>query len=268
LQTIIGIFLCARGRSRKNRKPVFQPPLFRWEAVALFRILLVVQHGLIMGNLAPDNFPTMAGGSRFYDRESLLPIVHGGTILLATIVLLPSSARDPESVRVKAVCARESKNFAVDFFPAVSVFLALRPDICCCKSFCWRNARLSLAIRGKFISSPSANLLDFALNFFRCCWNFAACASAARALWLRPRSGCSFWCVLPFISWPGHFHHQRRNRKTFNSFDLASSRSHDSKQRKLETICSAIVRRTFWNRRASVYRLAATVETTASHAPS
>src|SRR5882724_1470216 len=59
----------------------------------------------------------------------------------------------------------------------------------------------------------------------------------------------------------GRRFHQRRNRKTFNSF-ARHRRARRFQQRKLEQ-SARHRRRTFWNRRASVYRLAATVETTA-----
>ena len=87
LQLLVGIFLW-RAAIRKTVNP-FQPPLRRWEAVAIFGILLVVQHGLIWG-IWHGRFPEIqswAGRPKFYNGESLLSIVHCGTILLAIIIL-------------------------------------------------------------------------------------------------------------------------------------------------------------------------------------
>jgi hypothetical protein len=99
LQLLVGIFLW-RAAIRKTVNP-FQPPLRRWEAVAIFGILLIVQHGLIWG-LWCGQFPK-AASNEFYDFcESLLSIVHCGTILLAIIILAAASPQ-PEAVRVKAM---------------------------------------------------------------------------------------------------------------------------------------------------------------------
>ncbi len=118
LQFILGIFLW-RAAVRKTANP-FQPLMLRWEAVTIFGILLVAQHGLIWG-LWRGQFPAEVSHSRFQDYGFLLSVVHCGMILLATIILAAASPQ-PETVRVKAM-RRGIKNLGA-IFSSSSVSLA------------------------------------------------------------------------------------------------------------------------------------------------
>jgi hypothetical protein len=191
LQSFIGIFLW-RSAVRKTANP-FQPPLFRWEAVTLFGILLIVQHGLIWG-IWRGQFPeTKNVGNSFGDRDSLLPIVHGGTILLAAVVLAFISPR-PESVRVK-VLRSGTKDFAA-IFPGSSVCLALVLTAVAAFVLLAQFA-LSLAVSWEVYLVAIGNLLDVTLIFSLllefCRLRFQRRALGFVALWL------FIFCVLPFI---------------------------------------------------------------------
>ena len=121
LQALVGIFLW-RAAIRKTANP-FQPLMPRWEAVAIFGILLVAQHGLIWG-IWSGQFPSPAMHNKHYrnDYESLLSVVHCGTILLA-IMILAAASPQPETVRVKAMRLGVKNLGAI--FPGSAVSLAL-----------------------------------------------------------------------------------------------------------------------------------------------
>jgi hypothetical protein len=190
LQSFIGFFLWWAA-VRKTANP-FQPPLFRWETVVLFGVLLVVQHGLIWG-IWHGHFPTTADSGRFFDNGPLLPVVHGGTLLLATVVLAFVSPQ-PESVRVKALRSG-IKDFAA-ILPASSVLLALV-----------LTAVAAIVLLSQFAFSTAGsweiyfiavgNLLDFtmifSLLFEFCRLRFRRRALGFVALWL------FILCLLPFI---------------------------------------------------------------------
>ena len=113
-----------RAVIRKTANP-FQPLMLRWEAVAIFGILLFAQHGLIWGQWH-GHFPEPAKASHIdiIDRDALLSIIHCGTMLLALIILAAASPQ-PESVRLKAL-RRGIKNLGAIFSgSAVSLALAL-----------------------------------------------------------------------------------------------------------------------------------------------
>ncbi|HVU26382.1 MAG TPA: hypothetical protein VHG71_01435 [Verrucomicrobiae bacterium] len=116
LQTLIGIFLW-RAAIRKTANP-FRPSLFRWEAVAIFGILLFTQHGLIW-NLWHGQIPT--GNHRYDNYEPLMAIVHCGTIFLA-IIILAAAGLQLEIVRLK-ILRLKIKNLGA-IFPESSVALA------------------------------------------------------------------------------------------------------------------------------------------------
>ena len=99
LQVVVGIFFW-RAAIRKTAKPT-QPLLLHWEIVALLGILLVAQHGLIWG-LWCGQFPKAAIHDTYPGNDALLPIVHGGTLLLA-IILINFVSPSPENLRVKAM---------------------------------------------------------------------------------------------------------------------------------------------------------------------
>ena len=121
LQLILG-FLLWRGATRKTANP-FQPLILRREAVVIFGILLLVQHGLIW-SLWRGNFPVPAinGEKYFYVVDTLFPAIQCGTILVACIFLAAASPQ-PETVRVTAL-RRPIKSFG-EIFSRSAVSLAL-----------------------------------------------------------------------------------------------------------------------------------------------
>lgn len=120
LQLLLGIFLW-RIVIRKTANS-FQPAMLRWEAVALFAVFLIFQHGLIWGEWR-GHFPELTIGSSRLDDQSdvLLPVVQAGTMFLA-ILMLALNSPPPESVRIKAVHLGLKTPGAI--FPSSSVFLA------------------------------------------------------------------------------------------------------------------------------------------------
>lgn len=102
LQFALGIFFW-RAAVRKTANP-FQPLLLRWEAVAIFSLLVVLQQALIWG-IWHGGFGS-APGAHTYRYEvngaPMLSIVHGGTILTGILILAFASPL-PESVRVEAL---------------------------------------------------------------------------------------------------------------------------------------------------------------------
>jgi hypothetical protein len=96
LQLVIGLFFW-RAVVRKTANP-FQPLLRRWEAVALFGVLVVAQHGLIWG-LWHGGFGIEISTLK---HEPMLAIVHAGTLLAGALVLALASPI-PERVRVEAL---------------------------------------------------------------------------------------------------------------------------------------------------------------------
>ena len=190
LQLIIGIFLW-RAVIRKTGNP-FQPLLLRWEAIALFAIVLVAQHGLIWG-LWRGHFSTTTDQGRYYDRESILSIVHCGTLLLGTIVLVFSSPQ-PESVRVKALRLGLKNPGAIFSGSAVSLALALAAVAAV---VLLTQCALSIANSWKLYLIAIGNLLAFflviSLLLEFCRLRFKRRALGFVALWL------FVLCALPFI---------------------------------------------------------------------
>jgi hypothetical protein len=190
LQLVIGVFLW-RAVVRKTANP-FQPLLLRWEAVALFTIILAAQHGLIWG-LWRGYFPATAGHGGFYEVEPLMSITHGGTFLLATLILAFASPQ-PESVRVKALRLGLKNPGAVFSGSAVSLALVLAAVVAV---LLFSQCALSLAVRGKVYFIAVGNLLSFFLVFSLlleyCRLRFRRRALGFVALWL------FVLCVLPFI---------------------------------------------------------------------
>jgi len=193
LQLLVGIFLW-RAAIRKTVNP-FQPLMLRWEAVAVFGILLLAQHGLIWG-IWHGHFPEIQpwkGRPQFYDRESLLPIVHCGTMLLAIIVLAAVSPQ-PETVRVKALRLGIKNPGAI--FPGSSGSLALVLAAVaavvllsqCALSF--GNAWVIYLIA---VGNLLAFFLIFSLLLEFCRLRFRRRALGFVALWL------FVMCILPFI---------------------------------------------------------------------
>jgi hypothetical protein len=193
LQFILGIFLW-RAATRKTTNP-FQPLMLRWEAVAIFGILLVAQHGLIWG-IWHGHFPEIqpwAGRPKFYESEPLLSVVHCGTILLATIILAAASPQ-PETVRVKAM-RLGVKNLGVIFSSsAVSLALALTAVAA---AILFSQCALSFGGSWKIYLIAVGNLLTFSLIFSLllefCRLRHKRRALGFVALWL------FILCALPFI---------------------------------------------------------------------
>jgi hypothetical protein len=192
LQFVLGIFLW-RAAVRKTANP-FQPLLLRWEAIAIFALLIVSQHALIW-NIWHGEF----GAAQKYpsqnnvDSDALPAITHGGTIFLGLLILAFASPL-PERVRVEALRAGGGNLQMIFSRSAVSLALALA-------------AVAAVASLTQFISSFSgegivwliaaANLFVFFLMFSLllefCRLRFKRRALGFVALWL------FVLCVLPFI---------------------------------------------------------------------
>jgi len=188
LQFVIGIFLW-RGAIRKTANP-FQPPLFRWEAVALFAIFLAAQHGLIW-EIWRGQFPTANHYAN--SEQETLSIVHFGTILFAIIILAFISPQ-PETVRVK-VMRSGNRSFGA-IFPGSAVSLALVLTAVAALVLFTQYAR-SFADSWEIYLIAVGNLLSFFLIFSLllefCRLRFKRRALGFVALWL------FVLCVLPFI---------------------------------------------------------------------
>jgi len=101
IQFLVGFFLW-RAAVRKTARPS-QPLLLRWEAIALFAILVIIQHGLLW-SIWQGHFPhIMLSGDRNYEsRQSLLSAIHAATICLAIIILTCASPQ-PEVIRLESL---------------------------------------------------------------------------------------------------------------------------------------------------------------------
>lgn len=191
LQLVIGIFLW-RMVIRKTANP-FQPILFRWEAVALFALLLFCQHGLMWGTWH-GQFPNTANGmNRFSDASPFLPIVHGGTMLLAFFILAFVSPL-PESIRLKAM--RTGIKSVGAIFSQSSVALAIILGFVAA-AILFLQFMFSLAASWKIYLIAAGNLLTFFL-IFSLVFEFCRLRHRRRAfgfvvLWL------FVLCLLPFI---------------------------------------------------------------------
>lgn len=193
LQIIIGIFLW-NAAVRKTMNP-FQPLMPRWEAVAIFGILLLAQHGLIWGTWH-GHFPEIQpwkGRPQFYDRESLLSIVHCGTMLLAIIILAAASPQ-PETVRVKALRLGIKNPGAIFSGSAVSLAVVLAAVAA---AILLLQCALSFGNSWEIYLIAVGNLLAFFLIFSLllefCRLRFRRRSLGFVALWL------FVMCILPFI---------------------------------------------------------------------
>ena len=198
LQLIIGIFLW-RTAIRKTANP-FRPSMLRWETVAIFVTLLVTQHGLVWG-LWHGKYPTpfahystlLDGGSNSYPDLPLLPMIHGGTILLIIITLIFSSPQ-PETVRL-SILRFDVKNLAAIFLRS-SVSLALILSILAA-AVLFLQFEQAFADSWKIFTITVGNLLTFSLifslTFESCRLRHKRRALGFVALWL------FVLCVLPFI---------------------------------------------------------------------
>jgi hypothetical protein len=105
LQLALGGFLW-RSAVRKTANP-FQPMLWRWEAISIFALLVVVQHGL-MWSMWGGGFDQLVDrpGVPYYrhDDPEFLSVIHAGTIL-AGVMILAFVSPSPERVRLDALRA-------------------------------------------------------------------------------------------------------------------------------------------------------------------
>jgi hypothetical protein len=192
LQLVIGLFVW-RVLLRKTANP-FQPLLLRWEAVALFIILIASQHALVW-DLWRGNFPAVSAetGQRFYEHETLLSVVHGGTIFIG-IFLLAFASPSPEHVRVEALRLGFKNLGAVFSRSAVSLALVLAAIA---GAALFTHCVFSLAESFQIFLVTSINLLEiflvFALLLEFCRLRHKRRALGFVALWL------FIVCVIPFI---------------------------------------------------------------------
>jgi lysylphosphatidylglycerol synthetase-like protein (DUF2156 family) len=166
----------------------------RWEAVAIFAILLAAQHSLIWG-MWQGHFPTpVPYDKRHTDNyESLLSVVHCGTMLLAVIMLAAASPQ-PKTVRVKALRLGIKNLGAVFSGSAVSLALVLAATAAVILLL---QCVLSFGHSWKIYLIAVGNLLAFFLIFSLllefCRLRFRRRALSFVVLWL------FILCILPFI---------------------------------------------------------------------
>ena len=189
LQLLIGVFVW-RAVIRKTANP-FLPLMLHWEAVALFAILAVAQQGLVWG-IWDGTFPTSVN-HRFQDGFPLLSCVHGGTILVA-IILLGFCSQQPENVRVQAMRLGVKNLGAIFSRSAVSLALMLAAVAALtlltqCASSLATSWEIYLIAVGNLLSV----FLIFALLLDFCRLRFRRRALGFVALWL------FVLCALPFI---------------------------------------------------------------------
>lgn len=192
LQIIIGGFLW-RATIRKTANP-FRPSLFRWEAIAIFGILLFTQHGLIW-HLWHGQFPATNHNRYGYNEyQTLLAVVHCGAIFLA-IIILAAAGLKPENIRVK-ILRREINNIGV-IFSESSGALALMLTTVAGVILLTQFIRSTDFDSWKIYLISVGNLLSFGLVFSLllefCRLRHKRRALGFVALWL------FVICVLPFI---------------------------------------------------------------------
>jgi hypothetical protein len=192
LQFILGIFLW-RAAVRKTANP-FQPLLLRWEAIAIFALLVVTQHSLIWNNWhGAFGAAQHIQAYRNYPDDSLMAVTHGGTIFLGVLILTFSSPL-PERVRVEALRAGGGSLKMIFSRSAVSLALALAviAAIATLTQFIFsfgENAIIWLVTAGNLF----VFFLMFSLLLEFCRLRFKRRALGFVALWL------FVLCILPFI---------------------------------------------------------------------
>jgi len=192
LQFAVGIFLW-RATVRKTANP-FQPLLLRWEAIAIFALLVVVQQALIWG-IWRGQFgnPLDTHSHHGYRNEPLLSIVHGGTILVGVLILALASPL-PERVRVEALRTGSGNLRLVFSRSAVSLALVIIAVAAAASLphfvFSFRNQGYAWALAA---SNLAVFFLMFSLLLEYCRLRFKRRSLGFVALWL------FVLCVLPFI---------------------------------------------------------------------
>lgn len=191
LQFILGIFLW-RAAMRKTANP-FQPLLLRWEAIAVFALLIISQHALIWKIWHGEFGVAENSHNHNYPNDSLLAVTHGGTILLGVLILAFASPL-PERVRVEALRTGAGNLRMIFGRSAVSLALALAAvaAIASLTQFIF-----SFSHEGNVWLLAAANLFIFFLMFSLllefCRLRFKCRALGFVALWL------FVLCILPFI---------------------------------------------------------------------
>jgi len=100
IQFLVGIFFW-RAALRKTARPT-QPLMSRWEAFALFAILVVIQQGLIW-NIWMGQYPNKIGAQRVgFGEIPLLQLVYAATMFVGVIILGTTSPL-PEVVRIESL---------------------------------------------------------------------------------------------------------------------------------------------------------------------
>jgi hypothetical protein len=192
LQLIISIFAW-RALVRKTANP-FQPLLLRWEAVALFTILIGSQHALLW-DLWHGQFPTVtpSDGNNNYEDDTLLAVVHGGTIVVG-ILLLAFASPLPERVRVESLRLGFKNLGAVFSRSAVSLALVLAAVTVAAML---TQFMFSLADSFRILLVTAISLAEvflvFALLLELCRLQFKRRALGFVTLWL------FIVCIIPFI---------------------------------------------------------------------
>ncbi len=193
LQMSLGILLW-RGAMRKTANP-FQPLILRSEALAMFGILLVAQHGLIWG-LWQGKFPDLAISKHFVannDMSSLLPVIHCGTFFMALLILAAASPQ-PETVRVKILRRKITTLGGIFSQSAVSLAMIMGAFASAVLFLHFaRSITKSWEIYLIAAGNSVAVLLVFALLFEFCRLHHGRRAVGFLALWLFAL------CFLPFI---------------------------------------------------------------------
>lgn len=160
LQLVVGLFLW-RAAVRRAENP-FHALLPRREAVALFGVLILTQHGLIWGLWHGRFGAATLRGVQFGSRnDPMLAIVHCGAMLMGA-VLLAFASPQPERVRVDAL--RSGIGNLSKVFRRSAAFLAL-PLAAVAAAALFSQCVLSLAVAWKAAAAASANLLAFFLIF-------------------------------------------------------------------------------------------------------
>ena len=191
LQWLLAAFLW-RALVRKTANP-FQPLLLRWEAIGLFSLLLVVQHGLLW-DLWLGKFPHIAGSNKgFPEGIPLLSVVHGGTLVIG-LLLLGLASPLPERVRVESLRLGFKTVGAIFSGSAASLALALA---LIAGALMLTQFVFALATNWQVILVVFLNLTElflvFALLLEFCRLRHGRRALGFIALWLFAL------CVLPFI---------------------------------------------------------------------
>jgi hypothetical protein len=223
LQLAVGIFVW-RAAVRKTSNP-FQPLLLRWEAVAIFSLLIVVQQALIWGLWHGGFGSAPATYSYRYEINGapMLSVVHGGTMLVGILILAFASPL-PEQVRVEALRTGQGSLRLVFSRSAVWLAFALAGVAAIASVI---HFIFSFKVDGTAWALAAVNLLVFFLMFSLllefCRLRFQRRALGFVALWL------FVLCVLPFIL-AGVFSNEALAKLSFlapGTIVLATARSSD-----------------------------------------